>query len=63
VADDLLNLLVGAERAVHAADAAAARPCRACALAEQLLGALLAQDGAAVDLEVTWNEMRSENSP
>ncbi len=50
VAHHLLDFLVGAERAVHAADAAAARHVEHVALAEQLLGALLAQDGAAVDL-------------
>ena len=50
MADDLLDLLVGDERAVHAADAAAAGHVEHVALAEQLLGALLAEDGAAVDL-------------
>src|SRR5436189_87603 len=50
VAHDLLDLVVGHEWAVHAADAAAARHVQHVALAEQLLGALLAQDGAAVDL-------------
>ena len=46
----LLDLLVGAERAVHAGDAAAARHVEHVALAEQLLGAHLAEDRAAVDL-------------
>ena len=50
MAHDLLDLLVGDERPVHAADAAAAGHVEHVALAEQLLGALLAQDGAAVDL-------------
>ena len=48
--DDLLDLVVGDERPVHAGDAAAARHVEHVALAEQLLGALLAEDGAAVDL-------------
>ena len=48
--DDLLDLGVGDEGAVHAGDAAAARHVEHVALAEQLLGALLAEDGAAVDL-------------
>ena len=50
MAHDLLDLFVGDERAVDAADAAAARHVEHVALAEQLFGALLAQDGAAVDL-------------
>jgi hypothetical protein len=45
-----LDLGVGHERAVHAADAPAAGHVEHVALAEQLLGALLAEDGAAVDL-------------
>jgi hypothetical protein len=48
--DDLLDLLVGDEGAVDALDAAAAGHVEHVAHAEQLLGALLAQDGAAVDL-------------
>ena len=48
--DDLLDLVVGDERAVHALDAAAAGHVEHVAHAEQLLGALLAEDGAAVDL-------------
>ena len=47
---DLLDLGVGDEGPVHAGDAAAARHVQHVALAEQLLGALLAEDGAAVDL-------------
>ena len=47
---DLLDLRVGDEGAVHAGDAAAAHHVQHVALAEQLFGALLAQDGAAVDL-------------
>jgi hypothetical protein len=43
---------------VDALDAAAAGHVEHVALAQQLLGALLAQDGAAVDLDVTWKEMR-----
>ena len=50
MAHDLLDFVVGDERAVHAADAAAAGHVEHVALAEQLLGALLAEDGAAVDL-------------
>src|SRR6185437_13037829 len=45
-----LDLLVGDERAVHAGDAAAALHVEHVAAAQQLLGAGLAQDGAAVDL-------------
>ena len=48
--DDPLDLGVGDERPVDAADAAAAGHVEHVALAEQLLGALLAEDGAAVDL-------------
>jgi hypothetical protein len=48
--DDLLDLGVRDEGAVDAGDAAAAGHVEHVALAEQLLGALLAQDGAAVDL-------------
>ena len=48
--DDLLDLGVRDEGAVHAGDAAAAGHIEHVALAEQLLGALLAEDGAAVDL-------------
>ena len=47
---DALDLVVGDERSVHAADAAAAGHVEHVALAEQLFGALLAEDGAAVDL-------------
>ena len=50
MADDLLDLLVGDEGAVHAGDAPAAGHVEHVALAEQLLGAHLAEDGAAVDL-------------
>ncbi len=50
VTNDLLDLLVRAERPVHAADAAAAGHVEHVALTKQLLGALLAQDGPAVDL-------------
>ena len=45
-----LDLAVGDERAVQAGDAPAAGHVEHVALAQQLLGALLAQDGAAVDL-------------
>ena len=48
--DDLLDLVVGDEGAVDAGDAAAAGHVQHVALAQQLFGALLAQDGAAVDL-------------
>ena len=47
---DLLDLGVRDEGSVHARDASAARHEQHVALAEQLFGALLAQDGAAVDL-------------
>ena len=47
---DLLDLLVGDEGAVDAGDAAAAGHVEHVALAEELLGAHLAEDGAAVDL-------------
>ena len=47
---DGAHLLVGDERAVDAGDLLAARHVEHVALAEQLLGALLAEDGAAVDL-------------
>src|SRR6185312_15273844 len=46
----LLHLVVGHQRAVHAHDPATARHIEHVALAEQLLGALLAENGAAVDL-------------
>src|SRR5262249_23319338 len=49
MADDLLDLLVRAKRSVHAADASAAGHVEHVALAEQLLGALLAQNRASVD--------------
>src|SRR4029077_4093932 len=48
--DDLLDFLVGNERSVYAADAPAARHVEHVALAEQLFGALLAEDRTAVDL-------------
>ena len=47
---DLLDLGVRDERPVHARNAAAAGHVEHVALAEQLLGALLAENGAAVDL-------------
>src|SRR5262249_51592243 len=50
MADDLLDLLVRAKRSVHAADASAAGHVEHVALAEQLLGTLLAQNSTAVDL-------------
>ena len=50
MAHDLLDLFVGHEGAMHAADAAAAGHVEHVALAKELLGALFAQDGAAVDL-------------
>src|SRR5262249_54344589 len=50
VPDDFFDLFIGAERPVDAADAAASGHVEHVALAEQLLGALLAQDCAAVDL-------------
>ena len=50
VAHHLLDLAVADERAVHARDLAAAGHVEHVALAQQLLAALLAQDGAAVDL-------------
>jgi len=53
VAHHLLDLFVRHERAVHAADASAAGHIEHVALAEQLFGAHLAQNGAAVDFEVT----------
>src|SRR3546814_2783304 len=46
----LFRSVVGDQRAVHAQDAAALRHVKHVALAQELLGALLAQDGAAVDL-------------
>src|SRR5215831_1337500 len=46
---DLLDFVVRDEGTVNAPDAAAAGHVEHVALAEQLLGALLAQDGAAVD--------------
>src|SRR6185437_13295550 len=50
VAHDLLDFVVGDEGPVHAADTAAARHVEHVALAEELLGTLLAQNSAAVDL-------------
>src|SRR6476659_2007369 len=50
VPDDLFDLLVGAKRAVNTADASAAGHVEHVALAKELLGTLLAQNGAAVDL-------------
>src|SRR3990170_8285996 len=50
MAHDILDLLVGDERPMHAADAAAAGHVQHVALAEQLLGALPAENRAAVDL-------------
>src|SRR6202521_2135509 len=50
VAHYLLDLLVGHEGAMHAADAATTRHVQHVRLAEQLFGALLAQNGSAVDL-------------
>ena len=47
---DVLDFLVVHERAVQAGDAAAARHIEHVALTQQLLAALFAQDGAAVDL-------------
>ena len=58
-AHHILDFMVGHKGAVDAADAAARRHVQHVALAQQLLGALLAQDGATVDLsDVTWKEMR-----
>ena len=48
--DDLLDFVLRDERPVDAGDAAAAGHVEHVALAEQLLGALLAEDRAAVDL-------------
>ena len=48
--DDLLDLVVGDEGAVDAGDATAAGHVQEVAHAEKLFGALLAQDGAAVEL-------------
>src|ERR1700709_2130962 len=48
--DDVLHFAIGDEWAVHAGDAAAAHHVQHVAHAEQLLGALFAQDGAAVEL-------------
>src|SRR5499433_1152697 len=50
MAHDLLDLLVRAKRSMYAADASATGHVEHVALAEQLLGTLLAQNGAAVDL-------------
>ena len=50
VGDHVLDLVVGAERSVDAGDAPAAGHEEHVALAQQLLGAHLAQDRAAVDL-------------
>src|SRR5690606_28469247 len=47
---DFFDFLVGNEGAVHAADAATASHVEHVALAEKLLGALFAENGAAVDL-------------
>src|SRR6187200_2951453 len=47
---DLLDLVIGDEGSVHAHYAAAARHVEHVALSEQLLRALLAENGAAVDL-------------
>ena len=56
---DRAHLLVGDERAVDAGDLLAAGHVEHVALAEQLLGALLAEDGAAESiLLVTWKLMR-----
>src|SRR5205809_365206 len=49
VTDHLLDLVVGDEGAVDALDAAAAHHVEHVALAEELLGALLAEDGARID--------------
>src|SRR5262249_53959347 len=49
-APHLLPLLSADEGAVHAGDAAAARHVEHVAAAQELLGAALAEDGAAVDL-------------
>ena len=50
MADDFFDLLIRAKWSMHAADAAAARHVEHVALSEQLLGPLLSQYGAAVDL-------------
>ena len=50
VADHILDFLVGDEGAMQAQDTAAAGHVEHVALAEQLLGALFAQNRAAVDL-------------
>src|SRR5262249_30631812 len=50
MADDFFDLLIRAKWSMYAADAAAARHVEHVALAEQLLGPLLSQYGAAVDL-------------
>jgi hypothetical protein len=47
---DLFDLRVGDERSVHARNPPAALHVQHVALAEQLFGALFAEDGAAVDL-------------
>ena len=46
----VFDFAIGDERSVHAPDAPARHHVEHVALAEQLFGALLAQDGAAVDL-------------
>src|ERR1019366_10322978 len=48
--DDLFNLAVSDERPMHARNAPSPRHVKHVALTKQLLGALLAQNGAAVDL-------------
>jgi len=48
---------------MHPPDAPARRHVEHVALAQQLLGALFTQDGAAVDLAGHWNEMRVGNWP
>ena len=50
MADYLFHLFVGHERPVHTADAAAAGHVEHVTLAQELFGALLAQNRAAVDL-------------
>jgi len=57
--DDLSDFVVRHEGPVDARDAFRRPPVEHVALAEQLLGALLAEDGAAVDLARSpWKEMR-----
>ena len=50
MAHDFLDLLVGAKWSVHPADAAATGHVEHVALPEELFGALLSQNGAAIDL-------------